>query len=154
MDKNVKRFSRKKTCNGCEDDIGKRLDEASSDTSDKASVDEVEVIDDKIELELAPKRGPLTVGKQKKVLETSLDFVEKKQLKESIEIACKDYKFKVAEKYTDDFNASIMISKEDTKIKNEILRKIKYYDMKKNNLPDLIRKKREDILAQREIKQR
>ena len=47
-----------------------------------------------------------------------------------------------------------MISEEDTKIKNEILRKIKYYYMKKNNLPDLVRKKREDILYLREMKQR
>ena len=47
-----------------------------------------------------------------------------------------------------------MISEADTRIKNEILRKIKYYDMKKNNLPDLVRKKREEILARRDQKQK
>ena len=103
-------------------------------------------------MESAQKRGPLTVGKPKKVLETSLDFSEKLQLKVAIDAACVGYKQQVAEKYTDGFKKSIMISEEDTKIKNEILRKIKYYYMKKNNLPDLVRKKREDILYQRELK--
>ena len=42
-----------------------------------------------------------------------------------------------------------MIDAEDTRIKNEVLRKIKFYKIKKNNLPDFVRKKRIDILTQR-----
>ncbi len=38
-----------------------------------------------------------------------------------------------------------------TKEKNEILRKIKLLRMKKNNLPNFIRKRTEDLLAQRKI---
>lgn len=51
----------------------------------------------------------------------------------------------------DDYNSSIMVSDEDTKIKNEILRKIKYEKMKKAKLRNFIRIEREKILQQREI---
>jgi len=54
----------------------------------------------------------------------------------------------------DDYNSSIMVSEEDTKIKNEILRKIKYEKMKKAKLRNFIRIERERILQQREIEQR
>jgi hypothetical protein len=38
-----------------------------------------------------------------------------------------------------------------TKEKNEILRKIKLMRMKKNSLPNFIRKRTEELLAQRKI---
>lgn len=47
-----------------------------------------------------------------------------------------------------------MMSKEDTKIKNEILRKIKYQKMKTTKLSNFIRIEREKILQQRDIEQR
>ena len=46
------------------------------------------------------------------------------------------------------------MSKEDTKTKNEILRKINYQKMKKAKLPNFTRIEREKILAQRDIEQR
>jgi len=48
--------------------------------------------------------------------------------------------------YNDNHNTSIMISTEDTKIKNEILRKIKYQKMKQAKLSNFIRIEREKIL--------
>ena len=42
-----------------------------------------------------------------------------------------------------------MMDHEDTRIKNEVLRKIKFYKKKKQNLPDFVRKKRIDILTKR-----
>jgi hypothetical protein len=42
---------------------------------------------------------------------------------------------------------SIMIDDQSTKLRNEIMRNIKMYQMREKNLPDFIRKKREDILA-------
>ena len=50
------------------------------------------------------------------------------------------------EKYHDNFNSSIMMSGDGTKIKNEILRKIKYQKMKKAKLPNFTRIEREKIL--------
>ena len=135
------------------EDPDKVLSDSLSDAESVKS-EVIEQVDQKFEIEHAQKRGPLTIGKQQKVLETSLDFAEKKILKEAIKVACAGYKAKVAEKYTDDFKASIMISEEDTQIKNEILRKIKYHYMKKNNLPDLKRNKREEILKEREEKEK
>jgi len=38
-----------------------------------------------------------------------------------------------------------------TKEKNQILRKIKLMRLKKNNLPNFIRKRTEELLAQRKI---
>lgn len=45
------------------------------------------------------KRGPLVMGKQKKALEHSLDFGQRKKLKEAIAAECKNYMQKVTEKY-------------------------------------------------------
>ena len=58
------------------------------------------------------------------------------------------------EKFHDKFDSSIMMSEEGTQIKNEILRKIKYQKMKKDQLPNFTRIEREKILQQREIEQR
>ena len=41
------------------------------------------------------------MGKQKKALETSLDFAERAQLKAAIAEQCKEYKNFVNEKYSD-----------------------------------------------------
>lgn len=40
-----------------------------------------------------------------------------------------------------------MMSPDDTKIKNEILKKIKYQKMKKTKLSNFIRLKREELLS-------
>ena len=40
-----------------------------------------------------------------------------------------------------------MVDPEDNKIRNEVLRKIKFYKLKKNNMPDFVRKKRVEILT-------
>ena len=93
------------------------------------------------------------MGKQKKALETSLDYGERQELKDAIAAQCKSYQQKVNEKYHDDNESSIMMSKEDTKIKNEILRKIKYQKMKKTKLANFVRIERERILEKRQAEQ-
>lgn len=55
-----------------------------------------------------------------------MDFAEKKHLKEAISQECKKYMQKVQEKFGDNQDESIMMSEDDIKTKNEILRKIKY----------------------------
>ena len=94
------------------------------------------------------------MGKQKKALETSLDYGEGLKLKEAIKSKCKEYMSAVQEKFRDDYDKSIMMSAEDTQTKNEILRRIQYQKMKKAKLPNFIRIERERILQQREIEQR
>ena len=89
------------------------------------------------------------MGKQKKQLASTLDYSEKLTLKKSVLAETKSYQRQVADMYHDDFNQSIMVDPEDTRIKNEVLRKIKFYKIKKNNLPDFIRKKKIEILTQR-----
>ena len=61
----------------------------------------------------------------------------------------KTYKKEIEDKYTDEFNQSIMVDDQDTKTKNEILRKIKFFKKKKNRLPDFIREERIKILTKR-----
>ena len=61
----------------------------------------------------------------------------------------KAYRKEIRDKYTDDFNPSIMVDAEDKKIQNEIMRKIKFFKKKKNRLPDFIREERAKILTKR-----
>ena len=61
----------------------------------------------------------------------------------------KAYKKEIRDKYTDEFNPSIMVDAEDKKIQNEIMRKIKFFKKKKNRLPDFIREERAKILTKR-----
>ena len=61
----------------------------------------------------------------------------------------KAYKKGIHDKYTDEFNPSIMVDAEDKKIQNEIMRKIKFFKKKKNRLPDFIREERAKILTKR-----
>ena len=42
---------------------------------------------------------------------------------------------------------SIMMDDESTKARNEIMRRIKIYQVKERNLPNFVRKKREDMLS-------
>ena len=42
---------------------------------------------------------------------------------------------------------SIMMDADSTKARNEIMRRIKLYQMKERNMPNFIRKKREEMLA-------
>ena len=53
------------------------------------------------------------------------------------------------EKYHDGFENSIMMSPDDTVMKNEILRKIKYEKMKKAKLSNFVRIERERIMSRR-----
>lgn len=108
----------------------------------------------KLDFIIEPKRGPLVMGRQKKALETSLDYGERIQLSKAVAQKCKEYQRIVNEKYQDAYNSSIMMSDEGTKTKNEILRKIKYQKMKKAKLANFVRIEREKILQQREIEQR
>ena len=87
--------------------------------------------DGNINLELASKKPGLVMGKQKKQLASTLDYNEKLVLKKAIQAETKIYQKQVAAKYHDEFNQSIMVDAEDTRIKNEVLRKIKFYKKKK-----------------------
>ncbi|CDW89871.1 UNKNOWN [Stylonychia lemnae] len=89
----------------------------------------------------------LTVGKPKKQLATSLDLKEREFLKQCIYEETFGYKDKIEKKFHDKFNWSIMMDPDSTKTKNEIMREIKIYQMKQRNLPNFIRKKREEILS-------
>lgn len=40
-----------------------------------------------------------------------------------------------------------MMDEENTKVRNEIMRRIKNYQVKERNLPNFVRKKREEMLA-------
>ena len=80
--------------------------------------------------------------KLKRALETSLDYDERQMLKKAIELECKGYQKQIDILYSDPYNSSLMMSKEDTKAKNEILRKIKFYKMKKTFLHDFCRTKK------------
>ena len=61
---------------------------------------------------------------------------------------------KIASKYHDGFNKSIMVSEEATLAKNEILRKIMMYKAKQTNLQNFTRKKKEELLTERLERQR
>jgi|LauGreDrversion4_2_1035121.scaffolds.fasta_scaffold123661_1 hypothetical protein len=42
---------------------------------------------------------------------------------------------------------SIMMDDENTKARNEIMRRIKMYQMKERNMPNFVRKRREELLS-------
>jgi hypothetical protein len=56
-------------------------------------------------------------------------------------------------KYHDNFEGSIMMSKDDTVAKNEILRRIKWHKAKKNEVANYLRKRREEIVKERPPKE-
>ena len=89
------------------------------------------------------------MGKQKKALATSLDYGERQELKKAIKSKCSQYQKTVNDKYHDGFENSIMMSPDDTVMKNEILRKIKYEKMKKAKLSNFVRIERERIMSRR-----
>ena len=100
-------------------------------------------------MEFMVKKTGLVMGKQQKKLESTLDYGEKQQLRKAVAAEIRTYRQEVNDKYTDDFNSSIMVDAQDTKTKNEILRRIKYFKKKKNRLPDFIREERTRILTKR-----
>ena len=51
--------------------------------------------------------------------------------------------------YPDDYNKTTLMDDSLTKIKNQILRKIKFHKKKEIEIPDFIRKTREEIINQR-----
>ena len=86
------------------------------------------------------------MGREKKALPSALDYNEKQQLKKDMEGELKSYRATVDAKFTDDYDASIMMSKEDTLIKNEIVRKIKFAKLKNSHLPDFVRRRKDELL--------
>ena len=88
----------------------------------------------------------IIMGKQKKALANTLDYGENLKLKNSIMNECKKYQQLVRDKFPDQKDRSIMMSEEDTKMKNEILRKVKYQKMKNANLTNFVRIERQKIL--------
>lgn len=91
------------------------------------------------------------MGKEKQALPSVLSFKEKLKLKSMVDNELKQYENIISHKYPDSFDSSLLMDKSLTKEKNEILRKIKLMRMKKNNLPNFIRKRTEELLSQRKL---
>ena len=49
---------------------------------------------------------------------------------------------------SNEYSGTIMLNKESTRMQNEIMRRIKMEQMKIKNLPNFIRKKKEEIIAE------
>lgn len=60
------------------------------------------------------------------------------------------YTNSIYKKYHDKFNWSIMMDPESTKVRNEIMRRIKLYQIKERKLPNFIRVRRKEMLNERE----
>jgi hypothetical protein len=56
------------------------------------------------------RKAPLTMGKAKKALETSLDYNERQILKKIKQEKLAELEKEIGSKYNDEFNKSIMIS--------------------------------------------
>ena len=80
------------------------------------------------------------MGREKKALPGCLELDDRVKLVNIVHQECADYKAKVSSIYNDDYQSCDMMSRESTKAKNQILRKIKYVKMKDDNLYDFIRK--------------
>jgi len=95
-------------------------------------------------------QGGITVGKPKLTLESNLRFDEKAKLKKAVDEHGTKLETKITNRYHDAFNSSIMMSEEDTRDRNQILRKIKLFKVKKKDLVNFKRMERERIIAERE----
>lgn len=124
------------------------------DKLERKRMAEYHLANDKLKFHREPKSGPLVMGKPKKALDTTLDLEERAQLRQLVSEQCKLYKKIVNERFHDNYDKSIMMDEDDTRIKNEILRKTQYEKMKKAKLPNFIRLQREKILRQRQIDER
>ena len=60
-------------------------------------------------------------------------------------------KRQIDEKYPDGYQKTTMMDENVTAIKNVILRKIQYFNKKKQSLPNFIRKARQEIVDARPI---
>lgn len=87
------------------------------------------------------------MGKEKKAPPGKLEYEDKVQLKRCIDQELKKYKDTVDQIYNDDYETCILMAKENTVTKNQIVRKIKFVKMKNTNLPDFVRRKKADLLV-------
>ena len=83
-------------------------------------------------------------------LSTQLNESEKKEFSDAIREYKQFLKNQVDEQYPDDYNKTTLMDDNITKMKNEILRKIKFYKKKELKLPEFKRTERERILARRQ----
>ena len=95
-------------------------------------------------------RRGIVMGKEKKALPGQLDYEDKVKLKKHIESEIKHIRDTVESIYDDNYESCILMAEENTQTKNTILRKVKYFKEKKNNLPEIIRKKKAELLEKRE----
>ena len=96
------------------------------------------------------REGSITVGKPKLTLDSNLKFDEKAKLKKAVDDHGQKLETKITNRYHDAFNSSIMMSEEDTRDRNQILRKIKLFKVKKKDLVNFKRMERERIISDRE----
>ena len=97
-------------------------------------------------------KKPLTLPKKASVpttLSTQLTKSENAVLQKKIKDYTADLQRKIDERYPDDYNKTTLMDDSITQMKNEILRKIKFYKHKEISLPNFIRKTREELLEQR-----
>lgn len=94
------------------------------------------------------------MGKIKKTLDSALDHSEQQTLRKFKQEKLQEIERQIASKYHDGFNKSLMMSDEATKTMNEIQRKIRLYKAKRTQMEDLTRKKKEEILTERNNERR
>ena len=82
-------------------------------------------------------------------LPSQLNAIEKEDLKERVSSEKKRYMQKANTRFDSSKNWSIMIKKEHNEVRNDVMRKFKFGQLKKNFLHDFIRLEKEKIIAQR-----
>jgi hypothetical protein len=78
-----------------------------------------------------------------------LDYEEKKKLKESKEEKLAQLKKECKEQFNSEKNYSIMMSKKDNEVRNQIMQKFKFKQKKNMELREYMRKEKDRIIAER-----
>jgi|TARA_B110000285_G_C15081146_1_gene593586 hypothetical protein len=75
-----------------------------------------------------------------------LTFAEKEKVKQMREQELGRYRKNVSEIFDSDKNWSIMISREDNEIRNNVMRKVKFEQIKRQKLRNFMREAKEKVL--------
>jgi hypothetical protein len=78
-----------------------------------------------------------------------LTYAEKEKVKQMRDQELGRYKRNVSEIFDSDKNWSIMISREDNEIRNNVMRKVKFEQIKRQKLRNFMREAKEKVLNQR-----
>lgn len=75
-----------------------------------------------------------------------MTFAEKEKVKQMREQELGRYRKNVSEIFDSDKNWSIMISREDNEIRNNVMRKVKFEQIKRQKLRNFMREAKEKVL--------